>query len=74
MHSNICLQHFIHNHKTTRMHSSRMRNVRCSGRLLGGGDLPSRVSVRGEGDVCLRDVCQEGVCQGGGGVCQTPPL
>ena len=45
----------------TRMHSSRMRTVRCSSRLLGGG-LPSWG--------CLP---QGGVCQGGG-VCQTPLL
>ena len=44
------------------MHSSRMRTVRCSGRL--GGDLPRGVSSRG----C---VCpgEDGVCPGEDGVC-----
>ena len=38
----------------TRMHSSRMRTVRCSGRLLGG--------------VCLGGVCPRGFCLLPGGV------
>ena len=40
-------------HVTTRMHSSRMRTVRCSSRLLGGGGLSA---------------CH-GVCPGGCRVC-----
>ena len=44
---------------TTRMHSSRMRTVACSSRLLGGG---GEVSGRGE---CLVGGC----LVGGGGVC-----
>ena len=47
----------------TRMHSSRMRTVRCSGRLrevcLPKGCLPKVGSVQGRG-VCLGDVCPGG--------------
>ena len=47
--------------KKTRMHSSRMRTVRCSGRLLGqGGVCPGRVSAWGGcllGGGCLPDGC-----------------
>ena len=43
------------------MHSSRMRTVRCSGRLMGGGVFAQGVCV------CpLGDVCPGGVCPGGG--------
>ena len=52
----------------TKMHSSRMHTIRCSGRLLDGrvggvcpgGCLPRGVSTHGDG------ICQVGVCQ-------TPP-
>ena len=64
----------------TRMHSSRMRTVRCSGRQWEeGGCLPRGVCPRGclpngEGEVCLGSVClgEEGdVCPAAqGGVCQ----
>ena len=47
----------------TRMHSSRMRTVRYSGRLRGGGCLP--------GGVCLGGVCLGGGCLPGG---KHPPL
>ena len=40
----------------TRMHSSRMRTICCSGRLGGGG-------------VCLGVVSAKGCLPGGGGVC-----
>ena len=47
------------------MHSSRMRTVSCSGRLMGGGCLPSGVSAWG----CLSGGCLprrgRGVCPGG---------
>ena len=43
----------------TGMHSSRIRTIRYSGRLIGG---------RG-GGVCLGCVCPGGVCPRGGGVC-----
>ena len=53
----------------TRMHSSRMRTVRCSSRLLGGGVSAWLVSA--QGGVCLGGVCLGGVCPGGlpGGMC-----
>ena len=55
----------------TRMHSSRMRIVRCCSRLLGGGVvvrcLPGGVSAQGR---CLPG--GEGICLGGC-VWQTPP-
>ena len=41
------------------MHSSRKRTVRCSSRLLGGGDVCPGVSA--QGGVCLG----EGDCGGG---------
>ena len=75
---------------TTRMHSSRMRTVRCISRLLGAvsarggvcpggvGCLPGGMSARGvsaQGDAC---VCPGGgICLGvsaQGGVYQTPPM
>ena len=66
--------------KNTRVHSSRMRTVRCSGHLSGdvypGGCLPGGVSARGcvPRGVCAQGgVCPGGVCPGGcvprGGVC-----
>ena len=54
------------------MHSSRMRTVRCSGRLDGGGGgLAGVVSVQRGGAVCLsRGVSVWGcVCLSGGGAC-----
>ena len=60
----------------TRMQSSRMRTVRCSGRLLGAGcqggcvpgGVPRAVSAWGcLPGVSTRRVCQGGVCLGGGG-------
>ena len=53
----------------TRMHSSRMRTVHCSSRLLGGGCLPGTGVSRGVG-VC-RGCLPRGVCPGGmlRGVC-----
>ena len=51
-------------HVLTRMYSSRMSTVRCSGRHWGGG-----VSAQGVGGVCLGEGCLLG-----GGVCQTPPV
>ena len=47
------------------MHSSRMRTICCSGRLLGGGCLASRLSAQGG---CLprgRGYAQGGSAQGG---------
>ena len=39
---------FLYKHKSKRMHSSRMRTVRCSSRLLGGGwDVCPGVCVPG---------------------------
>ena len=56
----------------TRMHSSRMRNVRCSlcpGDVYPGGYLPGGVSAQGR-RVCLGGVCHGGgVSAQGGGVC-----
>ena len=59
----------------TRLHSSRMRTVGCSGRHWGGwgvcpgGVCPGgwEVSARGVGGVCPGGVSAQG------GVCQTPP-
>ena len=57
----------------TRMHSSRMRIICCSGHLggggvcLGGGCLPKVGGVSALGDVCLEGVSTlRGVCPGGG--------
>ena len=45
----------------TRMHSSWMRTVRCSSRLLGGGGVYPGVSV--QGGFCLQGVsAQDSVC------------
>ena len=73
--SALCTKHFeqIHakNHekKCTRMHSSRMRTVRNSSRLLPEGSAPGGegVSALGRlwGAVCSRGVCSQGV---GGGI------
>ena len=51
----------------TTMHFSRMRTVRCSSRLLGGGGLPARWRwCVPRGRVCPGGVClQGGVCPGG---------
>ena len=46
--------------KKTRVHSSSMRTVRCSGRLM-GGDLPRRMSAWG---VAARGCLPRGVCPG----------
>ena len=47
---------FTYKYELKRMHSSRMRTVRCSGRV-GGGCLPRGVSTQGElsgyGGICL---------------------
>ena len=54
----------------TRIHSSRMRTVRCSGDLPRAGCLPRKGVCSGGG--CLRGrrcVCQGGVCVCLGGVC-----
>ena len=50
----------------TRMHSSRMRTIRCSSGLLWGGGCAQGGLFRGCLPVrCLpRDVCSGGVCQG----------
>ena len=48
-----------HFQKQTRIHSSRMRTVRCSGRL-GGMSARGGVLLRG-GSVCPGDVCLGGV-------------
>ena len=51
----------------SKMHSSRMRTIRCSGRLCvcgEGGDLPRGVVW----DVCLGGMSAQGVCPGEGGV------
>ena len=57
------------------MHSSRMRTVRCSGRLWGGGVLPREDLPRG--DVCLGGCLPRGVFAHGvvclGGVVTGPP-
>ena len=52
----------------TRMHSSRMRIIRCSSRL--GGGLPREGVCLG--GVCSRDVCPGG-CLPGAGVSATTP-
>ena len=47
-----------------RMHSSRMRTVRCSSRLLGGGVSDQGVSdwgVSAQRAVCPGGVCREGL-------------
>ena len=62
----------LKNYKTTRMHSSRMRTVRCSSRLSGGvsaqgeGCLPSGGVCLEKGGVCPGGVSLWGVCLGGG--------
>ena len=60
---------------STRMHSSRMRTVRSSGHLLGGGSAPggrggsaSGGSSQREGVCCGWGVCSQGV-SAPGGVC-----
>ena len=62
----------------TRMHSSRMRTIRCIGRLMGGNCLPGCVCLRGclhrgclprvsalSWGICPGGVCPGGVSQGG---------
>ena len=64
-----------HNTKT-RMHSSRMRTVRCSSRLLGGGVsgpggcLPARGVCLSGGSACQGVSACHGVYACHGGVCQ----
>ena len=50
----------VKNHKT-RMHSSRMRTVRCSGRLGGGGVLLGGSARGREVSVQRGAVCPKGV-------------
>ena len=54
---------FLSLHKTTRMHSSRIRTIHCSGCLLGGGLSGGVCPRRG---VYLGDVCPGGCLPGGG--------
>ena len=52
----------------TRMYSRKMRTVRCSGHLRGGGFLPRGMSAQGtyaQGCLPRRVSAQEGVCPGG---------
>ena len=66
------------------MHYSRMRTIRYSGRLGGGGCLLRggclSSGVSAQGGVCLTDVCSGGVCLWDvclGGVClgvDIPPV
>ena len=56
----------------TRMHSSRIRTVRCSGHLLGGGVSPGGCLPRWA--VSLEGLCLGGVCFLGGRVPARHPL
>ena len=74
----LLLLQIIQNHSQTRMRSSRMRTVRCSGRLGsgGGGVWPEEgVCLAGSawGEGCLLGVC---VCLpvGEGGCTPHPPV
>ena len=49
----------LSNHDLTRMHSSRMRTVRCSGHLVGGASVCPGGCLPG-GGVCPDGVCPEG--------------